>query len=313
MSTFPGPVLVPDSVPEQRKERLKQLMRTISMGLSVKSLIILIEFFGFYFFGGHALLLDAISSLIDLGTSLCLLIFVWIASKPPDSNHPFGHGRLEPLAGMQLALFLSLMGLGLFIQQMMYLFQEPAKADIAKDVWIVPLVAVVLLEIAYRRMLYIAKKEHSPALKADAIHYRIDAINSLIASFALLMASFIPEYNGWIDRIGAILIAFLMILMGIRAARENFHQVTDRKPDSPFFERVKNAAHAVAGVLEIEKINIQMYGPDAHVDIDIEVKPSERVDRAHEIAQEVRVAIQKSWPQVRDVTVHIEPFYPNKN
>ena len=60
-----------------------------------------------------------------------------------------------------------------------------------------------------------------------------------------------------------------------------------------------------------EKIRIQRYGPDAHVDIDIEVKPSLTVDKAHKISQQVRREIQKAWPAVRDVTVHIEPYYAN--
>lgn len=63
--------------------------------------------------------------------------------------------------------------------------------------------------------------------------------------------------------------------------------------------------------MDTEKTRIQLYGPDAHVDIDIEVDPELSVQKAHKISQEVRIEIQKAWPAVRDVTVHIEPYYPN--
>ena len=83
----------------------------------------------------------------------------------------------------------------------------------------------------------------------------------------------------------------------------------DRIPEDRFFNTVRQAAKHVEGVLETEKIRIQRYGPDAHVDIDIEVDPGLTVEVAHAISQKVRVEIQKAWPAVRDVTVHIEPYY----
>jgi divalent metal cation (Fe/Co/Zn/Cd) transporter len=73
---------------------------------------------------------------------------------------------------------------------------------------------------------------------------------------------------------------------------------------------VKEAALKVEGVLATEKVLIQSYGPDAHVDIDIEVAPNLSVEVAHKLTQKVRAEIQKAWPAVRDVIVHIEPYYP---
>ena len=102
-----------------------------------------------------------------------------------------------------------------------------------------------------------------------------------------------------------------MIVMGVYAVRNNLHQLLDRVPDAHFFDTVTKAAKIVPGVLDTEKIRIQLYGPDAHVDIDVEVDPQLSVEKAHEISQKVRVEIQKEWPAVRDVTVHIEPYYPN--
>jgi len=88
------------------------------------------------------------------------------------------------------------------------------------------------------------------------------------------------------------------------------NQLLDKIPATRYFLAVRKAAINVNGVLDTEKIRIQQYGPDAHVDIDIEVDPQLSVEKAHTISQHVRAAIQKEWPMVRDVMVHIEPYYP---
>ena len=101
-----------------------------------------------------------------------------------------------------------------------------------------------------------------------------------------------------------------MVVLGAAAARENFHQLLDRTPDEAHFEQVKSAALRVGGVLGVEKVRIQHAGPDAHVDIDIEVDPEMNVAAAHVITQHVRAEIQRDWPSVREVVVHVEPYYP---
>lgn len=166
-----------------------------------------------------------------------------------------------------------------------------------------------MLEIGYRHLKRTAKRQNSPALLADAVHYRIDSINSLFAMVALAFAAYFPAYSVMIDHLGAVLIAVLMIVIGANAAKNNIHQLLDRTPDETYFTLVREATMRVAGVLATEKLRIQVYGPDAHVSIDIEVDPHMSVEVAHEITQKVRHEIQIAWPCVRDVIVHVEPYY----
>jgi hypothetical protein len=93
------------------------------------------------------------------------------------------------------------------------------------------------------------------------------------------------------------------------AAKNNIHQLLDRTPDDSYFTLVRDAAMKASGVHATEKILIQVYGPDAHVSIDVEVDPHLSVEVAHEITQKVRHEIQVAWPAVRDVIVHVEPYY----
>lgn len=308
---FPDPVLLPKEIFLARKERKRQILRAAMGGIVIRLLIILFEFLGVYWFNSSALFMDAIASSFDIVTSLVLFLCIRLAARPPDEEHPFGHGRYEPLAGLQLGLLLVFIGVGMCVYQATQ-FMSLEKAGVMNPrAWLIPLIAAIFLEFSYQVMKKIANKRHSPALASDAIHYRIDALTSLFATAALSIGAVFPRCSLYIDHIGAMIIALLMVAMGVYAAKNNVDQLMDRVPGLDFFERVRKASLKVKGVLDTEKIRIQLYGPDAHVDIDIEVDPGLTVHLAHEISQSVRVEIQKDWPSVRDVTVHIEPYYPN--
>jgi len=311
MPHFPNRIALPVTVTQARYERKKQLQRSVTWGVSIRLALILCELIGVAFFNSSALFLDALSSLLDVFCSLLLLFFIRLAERPPDRNHPFGHGRYEPLAGLQLALLLVVVGVGMFFFQIFALAQHPAERIINGYVWLIPFGAMVMLEFCYRITMYTAKKQNSPALAADAMHYRIDGVASLFATIALILVVYFPAWGDAIDHTGALLIAGFMVVLGSLAVKDNLNQLIDRIPAARYFESVRKASSSVSGVLETEKIRIQLYGPDAHVDIDVEVDPKLSVERAHKISQKVRIAIQKEWPAVRDVTVHIEPYYPN--
>lgn len=311
MSKFPNPVKLPNQVEQARIDRQKQIVSSAQVGIAIRVGIILFELVGVLLFQSSALFMDAVSSLMDVMSTIFLIVCIRLAQRPPDEDHPFGHGRYEPLGGLLLGMVLLTMGGILGIQQASDFAPGAARQTIHSLAWIFPLIAMLLLEITYHLVVHTAKKQHSPALAADAMHYRIDGISSFFATVALLLASYFPEWSFTFDRFGAILIACFMIGMGLYACRDNFHQLMDKVPDDSFFAKVREAAKRVKGVKGTEKIRIQSYGPDAHVDIDIEVDPQLSVDIAHRLSQQVRAEIQKAWPAVRDVTVHVEPYYAN--
>ncbi len=311
MKHFPEPVELTDTIRETRENRSKALIRFSIYGIIARIGIIGMEVAGVVLYGSSSLLMDAIATGLDVIASILLIICIFIASKPPDENHPFGHGRIEPLAGLQMGIFLIATSLGALLMQIFEFSSFKHEQPIAGFLWLIPLAAVILLELIYRLLRRTAKKFDSPALAADASHFRIDSLSSLFALIALFLGALFPSISHIFDHAGAFAIIGAMFIMGFLASRENMHQLVDRVPSSDLFMKVRNAAKRVKGVLETEKIRIQLYGPDAHVDIDIEVDPELSVEKAHKISQKTRAAIQEDWPFVRDVTVHIEPFYPN--
>lgn len=308
---FPEKLPLAESVFEARKARNRAIIRVAFVGIAVRMVIVLSEFIGFVLFDSKTLLLDSLATFADVVSSLVLVFSVKLAERPPDDEHPFGHGRYEPIAGLQLGLFLTVAGIGLFSQQTSALYSGAVTHSVNPYVWLFALSSVGLLEFSYRRMRQVAKEQKSPALLAEALHFRTDSVNSCLALVALSAAALFPSVSGICDRIGALLIASCMCGMGLFAAKKNLNQLLDRIPEGELFTKVKQAALRVQGVKGTEKIRIQHYGPDAHVDIDVEVDPDLTVEVAHTISQHVRRSIQYEWPQVQDVTVHIEPFYEN--
>jgi len=309
LNTFPEPLTLSDDVSRIRNRRTSRLIKVSWLGISVRCFVILMEMIGLWFLGHSVLLVDALASGADVLTSLAILFAIRLAEQPPDEDHPFGHGRYEPLAGFQLGLLILVVGIGMFAYQLFAAISHVQSEVIGWVSWTIPLTAALLLELTCRIVFKMARQEKSSAMLAEAYHYRVDAITSLVAAFGLIIASQIPGYGHLIDHITAMILSVFMVCLGWVAARENLNELTDKIPNQDYFDRVISSAMKVGGVLEVEKVRIQTAGPDAHVNIDIEVDPDETVDHAHLIAQQVRHQIQLDWPTVREVVVHVEPYY----
>jgi cation diffusion facilitator family transporter len=297
---------VSTTVHKTRNSRRQQMCKSMLIGIGLRLITVIFELVGYSCFHSASLMADVFSSLIDIICSGCLILCIYFADKPPDRNHPFGHGRVEPLAGLQLGVLLIIAALVLGFQA---IFHKSPMDPPHSYAWSISLGVIIALECGFRYIRKIAIRQKSPILLAEALHYRADMFSSLFAVMALFLATIYPKYGPLFDRLGVVAIAFLMIFMGSKAVWHNLQQLLDHVPETNYFEQVRLAALSVTGVFATEKIKIQIYGPDAHVGIDIEVDPQSSVEEAHKLTQLVRLEIQKSWPSVRDVIVHVEPHY----
>ncbi len=309
MTEFHDAVELPASVDRARQQRTARLVRTGLLGMAVRLVVIAAELVGYFLLGHSVLLMDALSTIADVLAGLLIVLAIKLAERPPDDEHPFGHGKYEPLAGLQLGVGISLFGVFMLVQQAMAASVDAPEGSTYWWAWILPAGVAIALELFCQFALRIGRRENSTALVAEAFHFRIDACASMLAAIGLGVAALAPGAGTLLDHLSAMALAAIMAGLGAYAAWENLHQLLDRAPEDEAFQRVRQAASAVEGVLDVEKVRIQCAGPDAHVDIDVEVAPSITVHDAHEIAQLVRVEIQTVWPAVREVVVHVEPYY----
>lgn len=308
MKKFHDRIVLSKNVKLSRQLRLNSITKACYRGIVLRSVIIIAEFVGYLFTKSQSLWLDAVGTTCDICFSIFLIFSIKYASRPPDENHPFGHGRFEPIAGLQLSIVLVTLGAILGFNQLKGTVFI-ANRTFPFYTFLIPLLAGVLLELCFQYFKYTASKTHSAALLADAYHFRSDALNSFIAALALGLGFINPEYAAFLDHMGAFVIAIIMMITGTKNIFNNLHQLLDKKPSNAYLRKIVEAACKIEGVLGTEKLRVQRYGPDAHVDIDIEVDPLMPVMDAHKIAQQVRVSIQETLPEVQDVMVHVEPYF----
>jgi len=256
---------------------------------------------------GHAyvLIADGIESALDVGGSIVIWGGLTVAARPPDATHPYGHGKAEPIAAVVVAVGVLTAALGLAIQSVREIFlphHAPAPYTLA-----VLIVAVILKEILYRYVIRFGRQMESTAVKTDAWHHRIDAMTSIAAFIGISVALIGGEAWQSADDWAALFACALIGANGYGLLRPALFEIMDTAPRGKIVRSIRRAARSVPGVIEVEKCRARKMGLDFYVDLHVGVDGSISVHEGHEIAHQVKRAIQQSDSRISDVLVHIEP------
>lgn len=256
---------------------------------------------------GHStsVVADGFESAADVLASGTIVLALTMAMKPPDSEHPYGHGRIETLAGLLLGFVLFAAGLAISMHAILSLNEKlPAPGLYA----ILPLILSVLVKLVLMRYKYsVGQRMRSAALLADAANDGVDAISGAAALIALGLTLSNPGRFQHADQYGAIVVGLIVVFTGIRVVRETGMQLMDTMPDPWLMKMVREAAAQVEGVAGVEKCFARKTGLKYHVDMHLEVDPEMSVRESHDIAQTVRERIREQLDWVADVLVHVEP------
>jgi cation diffusion facilitator family transporter len=254
--------------------------------------------------GSAAVLSDGLEASGDVLSSAIVYAGLGLANKPPDAEHPYGHGRYETLAGLAVCALLLLAGAGILWHGITSLSTRSVLPFYA----LFPLFASIVLKVALGTWkLRIGKRAASTSLQADAWHDFSDLLSTSIATIAVLLTLLDPVRFGVADSIGAVVIGILIILLSVRLARNTVDQLVDTMPEEKKLVEIRRSALSVPGTLGIEKCLARRTGLKYHVDLHLEVDPEMTVQESHEIAAEVRSVIKRDLPWVADVLVHVEP------
>ncbi len=256
---------------------------------------------------GHssAVVADGLESGGDVFASGFVLLGLTIAAKPPDEDHPYGHGRIETLTGLMIGLFLAAGG-SLISFSALQKLGEPHPPLAAYVVW--PLFVSLLAKIGLSWLkFHYGRRLKSAALIADAWNDGVDTISAISALAAVGLALANPARFMDADRYGAFIVGLIVIFAGARVAHETAMQLIDTMPDDKLMQEVRRAAKSVAGVHGVEKCFARKTGLRYHVDLHLEVDPDLTVRQSHDIAHDVRQKIVADLDWVADVLVHVEP------
>lgn len=283
----------------------KKGLKSTKIGIVVSLVLAIIKGAAGVIGNSYALVADAIESISDVVSSLILWFALKFSAKPPDENHPYGHGKAEPLATIVVGLALLGAATLISVESIKHLL-TPHKVPESFTL-VVLLVVILVKEVMFRYVLKVGEETESGAVKADAFHHRSDAITSGAAFIGISVALIGGDGYEGADDWAALLAAMVILYNAYRIVKPALSEIMDEAPSQEVLERVKEIAMAVKDVAGLDKCFVRKMGFDYYVDLHVMVDGELSVQEGHRIAHEVKDAILIAYPRISDVLIHIEP------
>jgi len=252
-----------------------------------------------------ALIADGVESLLDIAGSIIIWSGLRYAAKPADNEHPYGHGKAEPMAAAMASLGVMVIACGLATQSIKEILHP---GPMPKPFTLVVLLVVIALKEAMaQRALLLSRRTKSTAIAVEAWHHRSDAITSVAAFIGIGIA--LLGGPGWevADDWAALAACGFIFFNGIRMCKPAIAELLDTAPSPELEKAIRSEAMRVPGVEALDKCRIRKMGLDIYVDLHVRVAETLSVRRGHDIAHRVKDALRESNSMIADVLVHIEP------
>jgi cation diffusion facilitator family transporter len=294
-----------DSPHNLATQRAETSARLVSAGILLNLVLGVVKLAGGILGHSYALIADAAESLLDTLSSLLVWAGFRVAAKPPDADHPYGHGKASALSGLAVA--------GVVFAAALVIATESVHAILTPHRgphWLtLPLLAaaVVVKEFFSRRMLRLDAKFGATALKAEAWHHRSDAFTSGAAFIGIAIGVIGGKGYEAADDWAALAACVLIAFNGVGIARGALGEIMDAAVPVEVEAEIRRLAGAVPGVRYVEKCRVLRSGLSLLVDIHVHVDGALSVREGHAIAHAVKDALVSAPLAITDVAVHIEP------
>ena len=253
-----------------------------------------------------AMISDAVHSASDVFSTFVVIIGIKLASKKPDKEHPYGHERMECVAAIVLAMVLFITGLGIGLEAVKNIIhgnygdlQVPGVLAL-----IAAIVSIVSKEAMYWYTRHYAKKIDSSALMADAWHHRSDAFSSIGALIGIGASRL-----GYpvMDSIASLVIFVFIVKAAFDIFKDAIDKMVDHSCDEEIEKQIYECVMKNENVLGIDLLQTRVFGNKIYVDVEIQADASYTLQKAHDIAEAVHDDIEKNFPKVKHIMVHVNP------
>jgi cation diffusion facilitator family transporter len=280
-------------------------IRATYFSLVGNSLLAVIKFLAGFFGNSYALIADAIESTTDIFSSFLVLFGIRYANKPADENHPYGHGRAEPLITFLVVGFL-ITSATIIAYESIQNIQTPHELPKA---WTLLLLGAIIIwkEFSFRTVMKRSKEANSSALKADAWHHRSDAITSIAAFIGISIALYLGKGYEAADDWAALFASGFIIYNSYLIFRPALGEIMDEHLYDDLIAEIRKVALEVDGIIGTEKCFIRKAGMQFHVDLHAIVDGDISVKQGHLFAHNLQDALQHRIPELGHVLIHIEP------
>ncbi|MCB0397651.1 MAG: cation transporter [Flavobacteriales bacterium] len=267
--------------------------------------LVLIKGLAGFFGNSYALIADAIESTTDVFASLLVMMGLKYARKPADDNHPYGHGKIEPLITFLVVAFLVVSATVIAYESILNI-QSP---DTPPESWTLIVLGCIILwkEISFQVVVKRSRETHSSALRADAWHHRSDAITSVMAFIGITVAVLMGDGYEMADDWAALLSALFILYNSYRIFRPALGEVMDEHRYDELITEIRERSMAVKGILDTEKCFVRKAGMRYYVDLHATVDANITVKEGHDIAHKLQDHLRNEIPNLGQVLIHIEP------
>jgi cation diffusion facilitator family transporter len=281
------------------------LSKTIYISIIGNTLIAFAKWITGVLGNSYGLIADAIESTCDIFSSVLTMLGMRYANKPADENHPYGHGKAEPIVTF-IVVGLLITSAAIISYESIRNIRTPHELPEKFTLFILGAI-IIIKEVFYRIIIKRGKEMKSSLIKADAWHHRSDAITSLAVfagiSFALIMGEGYETADDWSALVAAAIIVFNSYLI----FRPALGEIMDEHFYDELIDEIRDIAKNVDGVIETEKCFVRKSGLKYLVDLHAIVNADISVKKGHEIAHRLSSELKLQIPQISDVLIHIEP------
>jgi cation diffusion facilitator family transporter len=280
-------------------------IRTTYFSIIGNTCLAIIKGMAGFFGNSYALIADAIESTTDIFASLIVLLGFKYAKRPADENHPYGHGRIEPLITFLVVAFLVTSATIIAYESILNI-QTPHKTP---KPWTLIVLGCIILwkEISFRIVIKKSKETNSSSLKADAWHHRSDAITSVMAFIGISIAIVFGKGYENADDWAALFASGFILYNSYLIFRPALGEIMDEHLYDDLLEEIRKESIEVNGILGTEKCFIRKAGMKYHVDLHAIVDGEIPVKEGHEIAHRLKDHLRAEIPNLGHVLIHIEP------
>lgn len=259
------------------------------------------------------ILSEAAHSAFDLAAALVTLFAVRVSDRPADVHHPYGHGKIESLSALVETALLLITCAWIIYEAIQRLFFKSVEVDASIWAFIVMLTSIVIDLSRSRVLARAARKYHSQALEADALHFSTDIWSSsvvLLGLFGVVLSERFPglSFLKAADAVAALGVAVIVIIVSLQLGRRTIDGLMDTAPKG-MDEAIRHKVESVEGVRNCHSVRVRSSGPRLFVDVHIEADGRKSLKATHELTKQVEAAVLELAPGA-DVTVHPEPASP---
>ncbi|WP_233264585.1 MULTISPECIES: cation diffusion facilitator family transporter [unclassified Flavobacterium] len=280
-------------------------MRATYFSIVGNTTLAIIKGFAGFFGNSYALIADAIESTTDIFASFLVLFGIKYSNKPADENHPYGHGRAEPLITFLVVGFLITSATIIAYESIINI---GTPHQLPKPWTLIVLGAIIIWkEYSFRVVMKRSIETNSSSLKADAWHHRSDAITSVAAflgiSIALILGNGYEAADDW----AALFASGFILYNSYLIFRPALGEIMDEHLYDDLIEHIREVSVQVDGILDTEKCFIRKAGMQYHVDLHATVNSNITVKEGHDLAHKLKDTLREQIPELGHVLIHVEP------